>query len=99
MKGFKLMSGLGVARWSIVTEHKDLFKFKFPYFLKADLPGHKTESYAVLECHDLKHAEESLKWIHEKFPDFYDKYMKSVGEQFNASFTLMTTRLADIHLT
>jgi putative ABC transport system permease protein len=40
----------------------------------------------------------SIETIHEKFPEFYEKYMKSVGDQFNASFNLLTTPLADIHL-
>lgn len=37
--------------------------------------------------------------IHEKFPEFYDKYMAEVGDQINASFKLMATPLADVHLT
>ncbi len=40
----------------------------------------------------------SIQSIHDKFPDFYDKYMKSLGDQFNASFELMTTPLSEIHL-
>ena len=32
-----------------------------------------------------------------KFPDFYDKYMKELGDQINASFTLRITPLADVH--
>jgi len=32
-----------------------------------------------------------------KFPDFYQKYMKSFGDQVNASFTLMATPLERIH--
>jgi len=35
--------------------------------------------------------------IHEKFPIFYDKYMKPIGDQFNAGFNLMSTPLADTH--
>lgn len=41
----------------------------------------------------------SIESIHEKFPDFYIKYMKDVGDQFNASFDLMTSPIADVHLT
>ncbi len=40
----------------------------------------------------------SVESIHNKFPEFYDKYMKSIGDQFNASFNLMTTPLSAIHL-
>jgi putative ABC transport system permease protein len=47
----------------------------------------------------LLNEQSSIESIHKKFPQFYEKYMKSVGEQFNASFNLKTTKLADIHLT
>jgi putative ABC transport system permease protein len=33
----------------------------------------------------------------EKFPEFYDKYMKELGDQINASFNLRITPLADVH--
>jgi putative ABC transport system permease protein len=33
----------------------------------------------------------------EKFPNFYNKYMKSLGDQINASFTLMVKPLARVH--
>jgi putative ABC transport system permease protein len=32
-----------------------------------------------------------------KFPDFYDKYMKELGDQINASFNLRITPLSDVH--
>jgi putative ABC transport system permease protein len=32
-----------------------------------------------------------------KFPEFYDKYMKSLGDQIKASFNLRITPLADVH--
>ena len=32
-----------------------------------------------------------------KFPEFYDKYMKEIGEQVNASFNLRITPLKDVH--
>jgi|WetSurSiteA1Bulk_404760.scaffolds.fasta_scaffold00120_21 putative ABC transport system permease protein len=35
--------------------------------------------------------------ILKKFPAFYDKYMKSVGDQINSSFTLMAKPLARVH--
>lgn len=34
----------------------------------------------------------------DKFPAFYDKYMKEVGDQIRGDFDLMVTPLADIHL-
>ncbi|MCF8369723.1 MAG: ABC transporter permease [Bacteroidales bacterium] len=39
----------------------------------------------------------SMQSIHDKFEPFYDKYMKPIGEQINASFTLMSTPLAETH--
>jgi len=35
--------------------------------------------------------------IHDKFPEFYEKYMKSIGDAINASFELMSTPLTDQH--
>ena len=35
--------------------------------------------------------------ILEKFPTFYEKYMKSLGDQINGSFTLMAKPLARVH--
>jgi putative ABC transport system permease protein len=32
-----------------------------------------------------------------KFPEFYDKYMKSLGDQIKASFSLRITPLAEVH--
>jgi len=34
----------------------------------------------------------------DKFPGFYDKYMREVGDQIRGEFRLMGTALADIHL-
>jgi putative ABC transport system permease protein len=36
--------------------------------------------------------------LSQKFPAFYEKYMKSVGDQINATFTPVLTPLADMHL-
>lgn len=41
----------------------------------------------------------SMEAILEKAPAFYEKYMKSLGDQINANFRPMATPLADIHLT
>lgn len=46
----------------------------------------------------LLNKNSTIESIHEKFPQFYEKYMKSVGDQFNASFDLKTERLGDVHL-
>lgn len=47
----------------------------------------------------LLNENSSIETVHQKFPQFYEKYMKSVGDQFNASFDLKTTKLGDVHLT
>lgn len=47
----------------------------------------------------LLNENSSIESIHQKFPQFYEKYMKSIGDQLNASFDLKTTKLGDVHLT
>lgn len=37
--------------------------------------------------------------VMDKFPDLYNKYMKEIGDQINASFQLMATRIDKVHLT
>lgn len=39
----------------------------------------------------------SIQSIHDKFGSFYEKYMKPVGDQINASFSLLSTPLAKTH--
>lgn len=39
----------------------------------------------------------SMEGLHAKFPDFYEKYMASLGNQINASFNLMSQRLDQVH--
>jgi putative ABC transport system permease protein len=34
----------------------------------------------------------------DKFPEFYDKYMKEIGDMIKGSFSLMGTPMADVHL-
>ncbi len=36
--------------------------------------------------------------IIEKFPVFYDKYMREIGDRLNGSFNLMASNILDIHL-
>jgi len=40
-----------------------------------------------------------IEQVMDKFPAIYDKYMKEIGDQINASFDLLTTRIDKIHLT
>ena len=39
----------------------------------------------------------SMQSIHDKFTPFYDKYMKPIGDQINATFNLMSTPLTETH--
>ena len=48
-------------------------------------------------CYLLLNENASMQAIHEKFPGFYEKYMKSLGDQINASYELMSTPLTDQH--
>ncbi|MFW6289375.1 MAG: FtsX-like permease family protein [Mariniphaga sp.] len=49
-------------------------------------------TYVLLEKNATIHS------LLEKSPDFYEKYMKSLGDQINASFALDATALTDIYL-
>lgn len=69
VSSFRIMSGVPMARFRVVMEHEDLRAFQFPYFLKADVSGHKSEMGAVVRCDNLEDAEEKLKAIHKKFPE------------------------------
>jgi len=39
----------------------------------------------------------SIEGVYDKFPAFYDKYMKELGDKYNLSFELMMTPLAETH--
>ncbi|MHA1655543.1 MAG: ABC transporter permease, partial [Candidatus Heimdallarchaeota archaeon] len=39
----------------------------------------------------------SMQSVLDKFPGFYEKYMKSIGDQISASFELSATPLAEVH--
>lgn len=45
----------------------------------------------------LLNENSGIQSIHDKFPGFYDKYMRPVGDQLNASFNLMSTPLRELH--
>jgi putative ABC transport system permease protein len=45
----------------------------------------------------LLNENSDIQVIYDKFPDFYDKYMRPIGDQINASYSLITTPLADTH--
>ncbi len=45
----------------------------------------------------MLHQGASMETVMEKFPSFYEKYMKPIGDQINASFELIYTPLAKTH--
>jgi putative ABC transport system permease protein len=45
----------------------------------------------------LLNENSSMETVVEKFPAFYEKYMKPIGDQINASFDIRYTKLADTH--
>ena len=49
--------------------------------------------FAYIKLH--KNAE--IQTLLDKFPDFYDKYMRSLGDQIHASFSLKATRIDKVH--
>ena len=59
VSSFRIMSGVPMARFRVVMEHEDLRAFQFPYFLKADVSGHKSEMGAVVH-EPMQAAVESL---------------------------------------
>lgn len=54
---FKLLKGFPLAKYFIVKSEEDLEKLSFPYYLKANISGHKTEQKAVLRCNNLQEAQ------------------------------------------
>jgi putative ABC transport system permease protein len=43
------------------------------------------------------HKNTDIQTLLDKFPEFYDKYMSSLGKQINASFSLKATRIDRVH--
>ena len=39
----------------------------------------------------------SIETLLDKFPGFYEKYMSALGNQINATFSLMATRIDKVH--
>lgn len=66
--GFELLKGVAKAKWKVVSEHEDLLKFSFPYYLKVDSSGHKTDLGGVVRCYDLEDAHRKLQDLHKRFP-------------------------------
>ncbi|MEA3248672.1 MAG: acetate--CoA ligase family protein [Nanoarchaeota archaeon] len=65
---FNIVKNLPIAKFKIITKHEDLETFNFPYYLKADVIGHKTELGAVVQCNNLEDSEKKLRKMHKTFP-------------------------------
>lgn len=68
VESFETLKGLPMARFRVVTKYEDLEAFRFPYYLKADVAGHKSELGAVVRCDNLDDAAKKLKKMHKDFP-------------------------------
>lgn len=66
---FKLLKGFPTAKYAVVESEADLSKMEFPFWLKADVSGHKTELSAVKKCANEEEAKENLKSLIKKFPN------------------------------
>ena len=69
IESFDVVKNLPIVKWKIVTKYEDLEGFGFPYYLKADVVGHKSEMKAVVRCDSLKDAEKKLRKMHLVFPE------------------------------
>ena len=68
-QSFDFLKDLPLAKWVVVKDSADLSRFSFPYFLKVDISGHKTEGGAVVRCNSLEEARINLQKLHQKFPN------------------------------
>ena len=68
IESFNILKGIPMVKFEVVTKFEDLNKFNFPYFLKADVVGHKSEIGAVVKCNNIEEAKNKLRKMHLKFP-------------------------------
>lgn len=62
-KSLELLKDLPTAKYVLVKNESDLEKIDFPYFMKANISGHKTESGGVKKIINMKEAKENYKKI------------------------------------
>jgi len=67
-ESFEFLKDVSIAKWVVVKDLKDLTKFSFPCYLKADIAEHKTEFKAVVKCNTIEEAKENLQSLHKRFP-------------------------------
>lgn len=68
IESFNFLKALPLVKWKIISSENEL-NFEFPFWLKADISGHKTEASAVLKCKNIKEAVENFKLLKKKFPN------------------------------
>ncbi len=78
--------------FSIVTLSERIGRERFNSFEPGQFWNIGPYTYVLLK------ENSSVDAILDKFPLFYEKYMKSLGDQINGSFVAMATPLAEIHL-
>jgi len=65
-ESFEILKKFPVAEWKVVKSEED-FPKQFPFYLKADVEGHKTEINAVRKCRNIEEARKALVDLRRKF--------------------------------
>ncbi|MDP2946669.1 MAG: acetate--CoA ligase family protein [Nanoarchaeota archaeon] len=66
-ESFEFLRVLPLAKWKIFDG--DFKCFGFPYYLKANISGHKTEDEGVFRCDNINEAKNYFKILSKKFPE------------------------------
>ena len=67
-ESFEKLNGFPLAKYLVIKSELDLTKLEFPYWLKADIEGHKTEQKAIVKVKNLEQAKSELKELRKSFP-------------------------------
>jgi len=65
-ESFEILRKFPIAEWKVVKSEED-FPKQFPFYLKADIEGHKTEANAVQKCRNIEEARKALVDLRRKF--------------------------------
>ncbi|MFA4960122.1 MAG: acetate--CoA ligase family protein [Candidatus Pacearchaeota archaeon] len=68
-ESFELLENLPVAKWKIANNLEELKNFQFPFYMKANISGHKTEANAVLKCININDTKKNFKTLKKNFPN------------------------------
>lgn len=66
-ESFNFLKKLPIVKYKVISSESEM-DFDFPFWMKADISGHKTEEKAVLKCRNKKEAEENFKILKKRFP-------------------------------